>query len=90
MGLDEDLVGAIQVLADDLGLIEGPLIGRLLLGEQHLLHRVLAAEARDGQHDRVDGGQERDPTAEGLVALLGQLVGIGQLDLSHGLRSTTS
>src|SRR3989449_5981306 len=25
LGLDEDLVGAIQVLTDDLGLIEGPL-----------------------------------------------------------------
>jgi hypothetical protein len=44
--LDEELVGAVEMLADDLGLVVRPLVGRELLREQHLLHGVVAPERR--------------------------------------------
>jgi len=77
LGLEAQLLAAVEVLADDLGLVEGPLIGGLLLGEQHLLHRVVAAEGRDGQDHREDGRDQRDPPAEVTDRVLVQLFGIG-------------
>src|SRR5437660_1233059 len=81
--LDGELLGAVQVLADHAGLVERPLIGRLLLGQQQLLHGIAAAQRGDRQHHRVDRGGQRDASTERLVAPLLQLVGIGKLDLSH-------
>jgi hypothetical protein len=52
------------------GLVVGPLVGGLLLSHEHLFHGVVAAERGDGQDDGIDGGDERDPAAEDLVALL--------------------
>ena len=77
------LLGAVEVLADDLGLVEGPLIGGLLLGEQHLLRRVVAAQRRDGEDDGEDGGDERDAPAEPVLGALVQLLGVRELDLRH-------
>ena len=85
--LQHQLVAAVEVLADDLGLVVRPLVGGFLLGEQHLLHGVVAAEGGDGQHDGVDGGDEGDATAERLVAPLLQLLGVRELDLSHAAGS---
>jgi hypothetical protein len=44
---------------------------------------VVAAERRDGQDHRVDGRDQRDPAAEGILGVLAQLVGLGQLDFHH-------
>jgi hypothetical protein len=52
--LEPHLLRPVEVLADDLGVVEGPLVGGLLLGQQHLFHGVIAAEGRDGQDHRVD------------------------------------
>src|SRR6266849_10749120 len=83
--LQPHLLRAIEVLADDLGLVESPLVGGLLLRQQHLLHGVVAAEGRDGQGHRVDGRDQRDPATEGIRGVLVQLVGLGQLDFRHAL-----
>jgi hypothetical protein len=71
------------MLADDLGLVEGPLVGGLLLRQQHLLHGVVAAEGRDGQDHRVDGRDQRDPATERPLRVLVQLVGLRQLSFGH-------
>src|SRR5262245_13055134 len=85
--LHDHLLAPVLVLADHLGLVERPLIRRLLLLEQHLLHGVVRARRRDRQDDRVDRGRERDAPAEGLGAALVELLGIWNLDLSHSGRS---
>src|SRR5207245_582520 len=88
--LEYHLLAPILMLADHLGLVEGPLVGGLLLGKQHLLHRVVAPERGDRQHDRVDRGRERGAAAECRLAALVDLLGVGDLDLSHATRWTLS
>src|SRR5262249_24287544 len=88
LGLERHLLAAVLVLANDLRLVERPLVGGLLLGEQHLLRGVVAAERSDGEHDRIDGGGERGATAKGRLAALLDLVRAGNLDLIHATRCT--
>jgi hypothetical protein len=71
--LEAELLAAVLVLADDLRLIEGPLVGRFLLREQHLLHRVVAAEGGDGEEDREDRRDEGDAPGEAILPALVQL-----------------
>ena len=71
------------MLAHHLGLVVRPLVGRLLLGQQHFFHGVFTAETGDGEHDRVDRRDEREAAAECLLGVLVQLVRIGELDLSQ-------
>src|SRR5262245_7542266 len=78
------------MLADYLRLVEGPLIGRPLLGQQHLLHGVVAAEGGHGQDNGVDRRDDGDSPGEGIFPMFVPLLGIGDLDLGHrpgGLRS---
>src|SRR5262245_19016404 len=85
--LQDHLLPPVLVLAYHLGLIERPLVRRLLLGQQHLLHRVVSAERRDRQDDRVDRGRERDAPTERLPAALVELLRVWNLDFSHSGRS---
>jgi hypothetical protein len=39
---------------DNLGLVERPLVGRLLLGKEHFLHSVILSQRGDGQYDGKD------------------------------------
>src|SRR2546430_5843550 len=73
----------VLMLADHLRLVEGPLIGGLLLGEEHLLHRVVSPERRDRQDHGIDRRREGDATAEMLLAPLLELLGVRQLELRH-------
>src|SRR5205814_3543997 len=73
----------VLVLADHLRLVEGPLIGGLLLRQEHLLHRVVSPERRDRQDHGVDRRREGDATAEMLLAPLVELLGVRQLELRH-------
>ena len=82
--LQPELLPPVLVLADHLGLVERPLVGGLLLGEEHLLHGVVAAEGGDGEEHREDGGDERDAPGEMVLPALVELFGVGELDLRHG------
>src|SRR5438132_777627 len=83
VGLQPQLLAPVLVLADDLGLIEGPLVGRLLLGEQHLLGGVAAPEPRDGEEDGVDGSAEGHAPPEAALGLLAYLLRIRHLYFRH-------
>src|SRR5713101_6264039 len=83
IGLQAHLLAPVLMLADDLGLIEGPLIRRLLLGEEHLLGGIAAPESGEGEHHGKDGRDERHPPAEAALGFLVDLLGVRQLYFRH-------
>src|SRR5207302_11447908 len=88
LGLELEPEAAVLVLADHLRLVEGPLVGGLLLREEHLLHRVVPPERRDRQDHGVDRRREGDAPAEPPLAPLLELPGVRQLELRHAAASS--
>src|SRR5262249_6340485 len=82
------LLHTIPMLPNHFGLVKGPLIRRLLLGQEHLFHGVVAPEGREGQHDRIHRSGDGYPTREGLVFDLFQLFRIGKFDFRHRFSSS--
>src|SRR5208337_568771 len=72
---------------DVLGLVPGPLVRSLLLGQEHLLGGHGAPQVADGQEDRKNGGDQGDAAGEGLGLDLFQLFEFREFYLRHGIRS---
>ena len=78
------LLAPVEMLPDVLGLVEGPLVRGLLLGQEHLLHGVVAPQGGDGQEHRKDGGGEGHVPGKGLALDLFQFFRVGEFHLRHG------
>ena len=65
------------------GLVEGPEVGGLFLGQNHVLGRIVAAERGNGKDDREDAGYQGDTSGECLAFLFLQLFRIWEFDVCH-------
>ena len=71
------------MLPAGLGLIVSPLVGSLLLEQDHFFHGLAAIQGADGQDGRKNGGGEGDPPGKFVTHDLFHLFGLGEFNFSH-------